>query len=65
MKTFIFLDEAGFNLRHGGEVESPAVESPAVERGPERCSLGGLTPPPLKVILRGPTAKLVQRAHNS
>ncbi len=38
MKTFIFLDEAGFTVtwpRDGGEFESAAVE-----RDPERCSLG-------------------------
>ncbi len=38
---------------HGGEVESPAVE-----RGPDQCSLGDPTTPPLNVILRGPHSKI-------
>ncbi len=56
--------------RDGGEVDSPAVE-----RVPERCSLGGRTTPPpecdfettphLNVILRGPTEKSLQWAQNS
>ncbi len=38
---------------HGGEVESPVVE-----RGPDQCSLGDPTTPPLNVILRGPHSKI-------
>ncbi len=60
-KPFIFLDEAGFNLamtcRRGWE--------PSGWERPRIMFSGGPNHPPLNVILRGPTAKLVQRAQNS